>query len=399
MELFNGEKFINKKSEIEKAQNDNDDKINKKYDSGEVRIVTEQARYPLPTLKDMFLDNKYNLHPDFQRRRRWSQEKKSKLIESFIINVPVPPVFLYEIDYANFEVMDGLQRITTIIDFYKDLYVLEGLEEWKELNGKKYSELPIRIKEGIDRRYLSSIILLKESAKDDAEADRLKKIVFERLNSGGVKLTAQETRNALYDGKLNKLCIKLSENSIFKRLWNINDDIIIENNDEDYYEIDNNKLYRDMSDVELVLRFFAFRHINEYTGRLESFLDNFLRTGNNFPEKVLEDYEKLFNKNIALVYKLFGENSFRQYKESRKKYRWSEPTRTVYDPMMMALTDYKEVDFNFENTTEEQRVELLGRLYEEKNDKFDGKRQGKNEINERMQIIKEFLDSLVKKGE
>lgn len=399
MELFNGEKFINKKSEIEKAQNDNDDKINKKYDSGEVRIVTEQARYPLPTLKDMFSDNKYNLHPDFQRRRRWSQEKKSKLIESFIINVPVPPVFLYEIDYANFEVMDGLQRITTIIDFYKDLYVLEGLEEWKELNGKKYSELPIRIKEGIDRRYLSSIILLKESAKDDVEADRLKKIVFERLNSGGVKLTAQETRNALYDGKLNKLCLKLSENSIFKSLWNINDDVMLENNDEDYYEIDNNKLYRDMSDVELVLRFFAFRHINEYTGRLDSFLDNFLRAGNNFSEKVLEDYEKLFNKNIALVYKLFGENSFRQYKEFRKKYRWSEPTRTVYDPMMMALTDYKEVDFDFENTTEEQRVELLGRLYEEKIDKFDGKRQGKNEINERMQIIKEFLDSLVKKGE
>lgn len=194
MELFNGEKFINKKSEIEKAQNDNDDKINKKYDSGEVRIVTEQARYPLPTLKDMFSDNKYNLHPDFQRRRRWSQEKKSKLIESFIINVPVPPVFLYEIDYANFEVMDGLQRITTIIDFYKDLYVLEGLEEWKELNGKKYSELPIRIKEGIDRRYLSSIILLKESAKDDVEADRLKKIVFERLNSGAIELITNEYR-------------------------------------------------------------------------------------------------------------------------------------------------------------------------------------------------------------
>ena len=189
--------------------------------------------------------------------------------------------------------MDGLQRITTIIDFYKDLYVLEGLEEWKELNGKKYSELPIRIKEGIDRRYLSSIILLKESAKDDVEADRLKKIVFERLNSGGVKLTAQETRNALYDGKLNKLCLKLSENSKFKRMWNISDDVIEENTDEDYYEIDNNKLYRDMSDVELVLRFFAFRHINQYTGRLDSFLDNFLKTGNSFSEEVLNNYKNL----------------------------------------------------------------------------------------------------------
>lgn len=398
MELFNGEKFINKKSEIEKAQNDNDDKINKKYDSGEVRIVTEQARYPLPTLKDMFSDNKYNLHPDFQRRRRWSQEKKSKLIESFIINVPVPPVFLYEIDYANFEVMDGLQRITTIIDFYKDLYVLEGLEEWKELNGKKYSELPIRIKEGIDRRYLSSIILLKESAKDDVEADRLKKIVFERLNSGGVKLTAQETRNALYDGKLNKLCLKLSENSKFKRMWNISDDLIEENTDEDYYEIDNNKLYRDMSDVELVLRFFAFRHINQYTGRLDSFLDNFLKTGNSFSEEVLNNYKNLFNKNIDLADKLFGEYAFRQYKKIRSKDKWSEPTRTAYDPMMLALIDYTESDFDFDKKTQEDRIELLSKLYEENVNKFDGKRQSKSEINERMEILKGFLNDL-KKGE
>ena len=75
MEYFEGEKFINKKAEIEKIEN-TDEKINKKYDSGEVRIVTEQARYPLPTLKEMFSKDKYNLHPDFQRRRRWSQEKK-----------------------------------------------------------------------------------------------------------------------------------------------------------------------------------------------------------------------------------------------------------------------------------------------------------------------------------
>lgn len=398
MEFFNGEKFINKKSEIEKAQNYNDEKINKKYDSGEVRIVTEQARYPLPTLKDMFSDNKYNLHPDFQRRRRWSQEKKSKLIESFIINVPVPPVFLYEIDYANFEVMDGLQRITTIIDFYKDLYVLEGLEEWKELNGKKYSELPIRIKEGIDRRYLSSIILLKESAKDDIEADRLKKIVFERLNSGGVKLTAQETRNALYDGKLNKLCLKLSENSKFKRMWNISDEVIEENIDEDYYEIDNNKLYRDMSDVELVLRFFAFRHIDQYTGRLDAFLDNFLKTGNSFSEEVLNNYENLFNKNIDLADKLFGEYAFRQYKKIRSKDRWSEPTRTAYDPMMLALIEYTESDFDFDKKTQEDRIELLSKIYEGNVDKFDGKRQSKSEINERMEILKGFLNDL-KKGE
>ncbi len=396
MEYFEGEKFINKKAEIEKIEN-TDEKINKKYDSGEVRIVTEQARYPLPTLKEMFSKDKYNLHPDFQRRRRWSQEKKSKLIESFIINVPVPPVFLYEIDYASFEVMDGLQRITTIIDFYEDLYELEGLEEWKELNGKKYSQLPTRIKEGIDRRYLSSIILLKESAKDDTEADRLKKLVFERLNSGGVKLTAQETRNALYDGVFNKLCIKLSGYSTFKKLWNINDNISTNEEDEDYYEIDDNKLYRDMSDVELVLRFFAFRHIEQYTGRLDNFLDNFLRNGNsNFSSEVLSGYEKVFYKNIELANKLFGDNAFRQYREYRGKFKWTEPTRTAYDPMMRAVTEYKQEMFDFEKNTLDERSQMLMEMYKSKQDDFNGKKQGKIEILQRTEFIKELLNKLVK---
>lgn len=393
--LFESEKFENNKNYKEIIKN-SDEQINKKYNSGEVRIVTEQARYPLPTLSELFSKDKYNLHPEFQRRRRWSQEKKSKLIESFIINVPVPPVFLYEIDYASFEVMDGLQRITTIIDFYEDKYELTGLEEWAELNGKKYSELPERIKEGIDRRYLSSIILLKESAKDVDEADRLKKLVFERLNTGGVKLSPQETRNALYDGKLNKLCIELSKNTIFKQLWEISDiEESIEENDNDYYEIDSNKLYIDMSDVELVLRFFAFRFLDQYTGRLDNFLDNYLKYGNvNFNDELLNEYKKLFIKNINLANKLFGEKAFRQYKEFRGKNKWSEPVRTIYDPMMQALTEYSKGDFDFNRISLENRQELLENMYVSSNDIFNGKKQSKSDIQERIEIINNVLMQL-----
>ncbi len=393
--LFESEKFENNKNYKEILKN-SDEQINKKYNSGEVRIVTEQARYPLPTLSELFSKDKYNLHPEFQRRRRWSQEKKSKLIESFIINVPVPPVFLYEIDYASFEVMDGLQRITTIIDFYEDKYELTGLEEWAELNGKKYSELPERIKEGIDRRYLSSIILLKESAKDVDEADRLKKLVFERLNTGGVKLSPQETRNALYDGKLNKLCIELSKNTVFKQLWEISDtEESIEENDNDYYEIDSNKLYIDMSDVELVLRFFAFRFLDQYTGRLDNFLDNYLKYGNvNYNDELLNEYKKLFIKNINLANKLFGEKAFRQYKEFRGKNKWSEPVRTIYDPMMQALTEYTEEDFDFNRINLENRQELLENMYVSSNDIFNGKKQSKSDIQERIEIINNILMQL-----
>ena len=104
------------------------------------------------------------------------------------MNVPIPPIFLYENEYSHYEVMDGLQRMTTIYEFYQDKFALKGLEQWAELNGKVYSVLPEKIRQGIDRRYLSSIILLHESAKDQQKAQEMKQLVFERINSGGVKL-------------------------------------------------------------------------------------------------------------------------------------------------------------------------------------------------------------------
>ena len=136
------------------------DQINEKYKKGEVRIVTEQARYPLNTIVNLVESDDYILNPEFQRRHRWDNTRKSKLIESFIMNVPIPPIFLYEFEYSKYEVMDGLQRLTAISQFYKDEFVLQELGEWKELNGYKYSTLPEQVRKGIDRRYISSIILL-----------------------------------------------------------------------------------------------------------------------------------------------------------------------------------------------------------------------------------------------
>ena len=101
------------------------------------------------------------------------------------MNVPVPPVFLYERDLARFEVMDGRQRLTAIREFYDDELQLKGLQYWPKLNGRTYSQLPSKVRDGIDRRYISSIILLKETASSEEQAAQLKKMVFERLNSGG----------------------------------------------------------------------------------------------------------------------------------------------------------------------------------------------------------------------
>ncbi len=223
---MNNELYENEKVELSQQNNETaikltNDEINEKYKKGEVRIITEQARYPLNTIVNMVNSDDYILNPEFQRRHRWDATRKSKLIESFIMNVPIPPIFLYEREYSVYEVMDGLQRLTAISQFYEDRFALQDLVEWKELNGLKYSQLPEQIKKGIDRRYISSIILLQETAKSETEANRLKQLVFERINSGGEKLKAQEIRNALFPGGLNNLTISLSRNKYFCKLWDI----------------------------------------------------------------------------------------------------------------------------------------------------------------------------------
>ena len=220
------------------------------------------------------------------------------MIESLIINIPIPPIFLYEYDYDKYEIMDGLQRITAIIDFYENKYKLTGLEEWSELNGKTYKNLPEKIKEGIDRRQLQVITLLKESANNDERAEKIRRLVFERLNTGGVKLQGQEIRNAIYNGRGNKMCFELSQNTIFRKLWNIPTDVTDCENDEiELYEaqslqtIDDEKLrkklerhslYKRMSDVELVLRYFAMRYVDDFNYSLSEFLDNTLITLNKY---------------------------------------------------------------------------------------------------------------------
>src|SRR5579871_2317592 len=291
--------------------------INAKYAKGELRIVTEQARYPLPSIVGMCENpSGYVLNPDFQRRHRWNRNKQSRLIESFIMNVPIPPIFLYEVEFSRYEVMDGLQRMTAIYEFYKDKFELTDLEEWKELNGLRYSELPDQIQKGIDRRYLSSIILLQETAKSPSEAQRLKQLVFERINSGGVQLEPQEARNAIFDGPLNRLCIQLARNPYLCRMWDIPEPTPSEIERKEYAdELLENETFRRMEDVELVLRFFAYRQrLSHDQTALNVYLDEFLRRGNKYPASLLTSYKKLFEDTVKLVFDVLGEDAFHLYR-------------------------------------------------------------------------------------
>ncbi|MQM46284.1 DUF262 domain-containing protein [Segatella copri] len=390
-------KFENENIEIFKTEEINnhivsDEEINEKYISGEVRIVTEQARYPLDTICTMLNSGKYQLRPDFQRRRRWERPKQSRLIESFIMNIPIPPIFLYEYEFSKYEVMDGLQRLTAIKEFYDDKFPLEGLEYWKELNGKKYSELPQEIKSGIDRRYLSSLILLKETANSKTKADEMKQLVFERINSGGVKLEYQESRNALYSGNFNDLVITLSRNEYFCKIF----DIPI--SEEETEELANNTMYKTMADVEMVVRFFAMRYLDEYEGiTLKVFFDKFTDSANKLSQSVLDDYQHVFEQTIKLVFDIYGEQAFCLYKQISGKEQWyltRNPKKTIYDPVMTVLSqklDYADSFLKNKDQVMAATIELMKNQPE----LFNGRKGTKSDIAKRIDAFDAMFNKFI----
>lgn len=395
--LLKNEKISPKLLSKPKTISESNDFIDQKYIDGEVRIVTEQARYPLPSIVSMLDSGNYELQPEFQRRRRWPMDKKSRLIESLIMNVPIPPIFLYEDRYSHYEVMDGLQRLTTIYDYYKNGFKLEGLEEWPELNGRRYRELPQQVRRGVDRRYLSSIILLQETAKTPQEAQRLKQLVFERINSGGVHLEPQETRNALHDGPLNQLCIDLARNKYLCKLWDIPEPTENEiQNDIPSEELLRTETYQKMDDVELVLRFFAYRQILDYDEKysLREYLDHFLRQGNNFDEELLGKYRALYTRTMSLVYRLFGPGAFWLYrKRNGKTVNWfwlKRPTKVLYDPITFVVSQNLEHQDALLSNAHQLRA-ALPEFYMENYQKFEGRSTNKSNIVERNELFEELI--------
>jgi hypothetical protein len=391
-----------------------DEELNSRYAKGEIRIVTEQARYPLAGILGMLKEEvegqggkketRYKLDPEYQRRHRWSNERQSRLIESFLINVPVPPVFLYERDLARFEVMDGRQRLTALSDFYDDKFELTGLQYWADLDGRKYSQLPGKVRDGIDRRYISSIILLKETAASEEQAAMLKKMVFERLNSGGVKLGSQETRNAVYDGPLNKLCLKLSENEKFRRMWGIPLDPKPEEKNDDE-EMDESvdvsttaglHMFQKMEDVELVLRFFAYRKIGEFKAglnKITEFLDRFIVAGNKFPKKGLAEYGSMFEKTVDFLWDALEIEAFTVLDSAKKR-----PTKIVYDPLMFAANNPNVVTHRLKLVAHKAVLrEELKAMYKANQTLFSGRRTNFKDTQDRNRCVSEAFSKAIDK--
>jgi hypothetical protein len=171
------------------------------YDRAESRLSQERNDFLLPQINDFVKNKKWvNVRPEYQRRLVWDRKKKSLLIESLLMNVPIPPVFLYETELNRYEVMDGQQRLNAIMEFYDNRFSLNGLETWAVLNGLTYGQCPPRIQRGLDRRRVSATVLLAENQMG-TNGDVVRREVFERLNtggSGGKEITADNVSEGIF---------------------------------------------------------------------------------------------------------------------------------------------------------------------------------------------------------
>lgn len=382
-----------------------EESLTERYVRGEIRIVTEQGRTQLPEVPTILDSGRYLLQPEYQRRRRWTREKQSRLIESFLMNVPIPPIFLYEYEYAKYEVMDGLQRLNALNSFYKDEFELTGMEYWRELEGMTYSALPAALRQGIDRRYLSSIVLLYETARDDEQAERLKELVFERINTGGVSLSYQESRNAVSQGPLNERVIRLARTPSFCRAWGIpppDDEELSSGKIREEVMQDNR--FQSMEDAEMVLRFFAHRQRTNVSAlrNMRTFLDTYWKKANaEYSEELVDKLGAIFVETVDLAYDVLGERVF-FLRRSRPPSRthsggplWvPRPTLLAYDVVMAAFSRHLENSDKLKEKRDEvqRRISIL---YDEHAADFDGRRTDPQDVALRDQLITDMLEEVV----
>jgi len=310
--------------------------IEKKYQLQMRQIVSQKIDLPISTLPSM-LQEQIKLNPEFQRRDRWDEARQSRLIESLVMNVPIPPVFLGEDEYGHYVVLDGRQRLTAVSKFLSNELKLKGLEVWDELNGMTYQDLVRRQQEKyFTRRFLQAVVLLKESSSI------VKYDVFDRLNTGGVQANDMEIRNAVLRGKFTDLLHELSRTTEFCRLWGI---------PEDKIDAEANNIYKQMKDLEIVLRFFALYDHDGMTVRFKDYLSDFME-GRNLAYKNSPDLERSdrdrFLRAVKNCWRIFGDQAFvRPITRQR-----SVP---LADAIMIALADY-EMDKLNERTANLARI-------------------------------------------
>ncbi|MFE4671564.1 DUF262 domain-containing protein [Streptomyces sp. NPDC056723] len=243
----------------------------------------------------MMSEEELNVAPAYQRMFRWNAQASSLFIESVFLGLPVPPIFVATNVGFQWEVVDGLQRLSSLAHFLasdadeaaqvnrKSPLVLTGLEKLTQLNGVTYSSLPKNLKVFFGRQPLQ-VVALTDKSNLEVRFD-----VFERLNRGGIRLTPQEVRACVYRGDFNVFIEELAQNSDFGALLKLKQGS-----------------QEDGTQAEQVLKFFAYKNHREiFDGKVERFLNSVMGLSQKSFDYVQE--RDLFEKSSAFLHEVCGD--------------------------------------------------------------------------------------------
>ena len=290
-------------------------RIDERFEKSQNDLVLQSSDFSLQGLREMVESQTIDLSPKYQRRERWDIIRQSELIESFLLNIPVPPVYLSEEEYGVYSIIDGKQRITAVSDFLSNSFALKGLESFPQINGSRFRDLPNSLQNALRiRPYVRVITLLKQSESE------LKYEVFLRLNRGGIKLNNQEIRNVAFRGSLNDAIYDASENDFLRRALNITGP--------------KSKSYQQMQDAELVLRFLTLReNWKTFSGSFSRSMDQFMLRHSNIEKSMAVNLTGNFVSTISHVESIWGDRAFQRWDGSQ----WRQQTLAgLYDAQMIA---------------------------------------------------------------
>lgn len=276
-------------------EEDEEVKITEPFDPRDVDIVSKPM--VISNIVEQLKCDDIILDPDFQRRPDlWDVVKQSRLIESLIINIPLPTFYFELCEDDRYVVVDGLQRLYAMKQFMAleetdpKRFRLKGLEYLSDFEGCLFEELPPKIQRRIKSQDVTAYVIRPGTP------DRVKTSIFTRINTGGLKLEPAEIRNSVYRGRTAELLKELAHGEAFVRATR--------------HKISSSR----MLDREFVNRFLAFYvlGVNEYKGNLEEFMNDVLSILQKQPEGMLDQCRMDFTKAMVYAWNLFEDHAFRR---------------------------------------------------------------------------------------
>lgn len=277
-----------------------DDSVNDTVPFNEFSMTSYGADFDVAGLVRRLNDEDIEI-PEFQRRFVWTQERASRFIESLLLGLPVPGIFLYREDGSEkLQVIDGQQRLRTLQTFYsgkgefgnngEQTFNLQNINS--KFEGKTYPDLEVKYRRKLDNSLIHATIIRQDAPEDDTSS---KYFVFERLNTESSPLSAQEIRAAIYQGPLNDLIFDLNRDQSWRTLYG------------EKTEPDKRK-----RDEELILRFLSlfFIDIDKYKPTMKSFLNTYMSQNRRLEKQDAEKIRRVFVPTVENILNKIGKHAF-----------------------------------------------------------------------------------------